>query len=41
MVEKEIRGGICLSINIYAKDNRNYIKDHDKNKESSYLSIGM
>ena len=35
MVEKGIRGGICHSI--YAKANNEYMKDHDKNKESSYL----
>ena len=35
-VEKGIRGGICHSINRYAKDNK-YMKDYNKNKESSYL----
>ena len=37
MVEKGIRGGICHSINRYAKANNKYIKDHYKNKESSNL----
>ena len=34
MVEK---GGICHSIYQYAKANNKYMKDYDKNKESSYL----
>ena len=29
--------GICYSIHQYAKANNIYIKDYDKNKESSYL----
>ena len=37
MVEKGIRGGICRSIYRYAKANNKYMKDYDKNKESSYL----
>ena len=37
MVEKGIRGGMCQAIHWYAKANNNYIKDYDKNKESSYL----
>ena len=36
MVEKGIRGGICNTIHQYAKANK-YIKDYDKNKESSNL----
>ena len=39
IVEKGIRGGICHSINRYAKDNK-YIKDYNKNKESSYIKYG-
>ena len=37
MVGKGIRGGICHSIYRYATDNNKYMKDYDKNKESSYL----
>ena len=37
MVEKGIREGICHSIYRYAKVNNKYMKDYDKNKESSYL----
>ena len=37
MVEKDIRQGICHSVYRYAKANNNYMKDYDKNKESSYL----
>ena len=37
MVEKRIRGGICHAIHQYAKANKKYAKDYDKNKESSYL----
>ena len=35
MVEKGIRGGICYAIHRYAKANNKYMKDCDKNKESS------
>ena len=37
MVEKDIREGICHVIHWYAKANKKYIKDYDKNKASSYL----
>ena len=37
MVEKGIRGAICHSIYQYAKAKNKYMKDYDKNKESSYL----
>ena len=37
MVEKGIRGGICHTIHRYSKANKKYLKDCDKNKESSYL----
>ena len=36
MVEKCTRGGICPSFYQYAKVNK-YMKDYDKNKESSYI----
>ena len=35
--QKGIRGGICDAIHKYAKANHKYMKDHDKNKESTYL----
>ena len=35
MEEKEIREGICLAIHRYAKANNRYMKNYDKNKESS------
>ena len=37
MVEKGIRGRICHAIYRYAKANDKYMKDHDRNKESSYI----
>ena len=37
MVENRIRGGICHAIHTYAKASDKYMKDYDKNKESSYL----
>ena len=37
MVEKGIREEICHSIYRYAKANNKDMKDHDKNKESSYI----
>ena len=37
MVEKGIRGGICHSFYQYAKADNKYMKDYNKNKESSYL----
>ena len=36
MVQKGVRGRICHSIYRYAKANNKYMKDYDKNKESSY-----
>ena len=37
MVEKGIRGGICQATHKYAKANKKYIKNYDKNNESSYI----
>ena len=37
MVKEGVRGGICHSIYRYAKANNIYMKDCNKNKESSYL----
>ena len=37
MIQKGIRGGICHAIHRYAKASNKYMKDYDKNKESSYL----
>ena len=38
MVEKGIKGGTCNAIRQYKKANNKYMKDYDKNKESSHLS---
>ena len=35
MVEKGISGGICHSVYRYVKANNKYMKNYDKNKESS------
>ena len=37
MVEKDTGGGICHPIYRHAKISNKYIKDYDKNKESSNL----
>ena len=37
MVEEGIRGGISHSIHRHARVNNNYMKNYDKNKESSYI----
>ena len=37
IVKKDIRGGICHSIHRYAKTNNKYMKNYDKDMESSYL----
>ena len=37
MVEKGITCGICHSIHRYPKVNNKYMKNYDKNVESSYL----
>ena len=37
MVEEGIRGGICHAIHRHAKANNKYMKNYDKNEESSYI----
>ena len=37
MVQKGIRGGIFEATHRYVKANNKYMKNHDKNNESSYL----
>ena len=41
MAEKVIRGGICNTIDRYAKSNNKYMKDYEKKKNRHILSIGM
>ena len=38
MVKNGIRCGICHAIDRYAKSNNKYMKNFDKNEESSYLN---
>ena len=37
MVEKGIRGAICHPIHRFAEANNKYMKNYDKNKESSFV----
>ena len=37
LMVRGVRGGICHSIYRYAKANNIYMKDYNKNKESSYI----
>ena len=37
MVEQGIKGGVCHAIHRYAKPNNKYMKNYDKNEESSFL----
>ena len=39
MVEKGIRGRICRATHRYAKANYKYMKNYDKNIESSFLEF--
>ena len=44
VVEKGIRGGICYAIHQYTIANNKYMRNHNRDKESSYLiywDIGM
>ena len=35
--EQDIRGSICDKVHSYAEANNKYMKNYDKNKESSFL----
>ena len=37
MIEKRIRGGNCQATHRYPKANNKYMKNYDKNSESSYI----
>ena len=37
MVEKDIRGGICLAIHLHTKANNEHMKNYDPSKESRCL----
>ena len=37
MIEKGSRGRICYAVHRYAKANNKYMKNHDKNIQSSYI----
>ena len=37
MIEKGTRGAICNTVHSCAKPNDKYIKNYDKNKESTYI----
>ena len=36
MVEKRIRGGVCQATHSYAKASNKYMKNYDKNTDSSF-----
>ena len=37
LMDMLLRGGICHSIHRYARANTKYMKNYDKNEESSYI----
>ena len=37
MIEKGVRGGICQTTHRYDKANNKYMKNYDKNIESTYI----
>ena len=37
MIEKGIRGGICQATHTYAKANNIYMRNYDKNIDTSYI----
>ena len=37
MVGKGVRGGVCHSIDRYARANNKHMKDYDENKELPYI----
>ena len=39
MIEKGTRGGICQATHRYAKANNKYMKNYNKNIESSYIQF--
>lgn len=41
MIEKDMRGGKSHAIHRYTTANNKYMRKHKKNKESSYITIGM
>ena len=41
IIVKSIRGETCHITDRYAKANKKYMKDYDKNKDRHILNIGM
>ena len=36
-IKEGIRGGMCHAVHIYSEANNKYLKNYNKNKESSYI----